>query len=50
MNELLVHLAGSQQAPGEVEPSVACPPIRYALFEQSQAVAEPGERAAGQAA
>jgi hypothetical protein len=46
MNELLVHLAGSQQTPGEVEPGVACPPIRYALFEASvEAIAEPAEAA-----
>lgn len=31
MNELLVHLAGSQQRPGELEPGVTSPPIRWRL-------------------
>lgn len=51
MNELLVHLAGSsQQTPGEVEPGATWPPIRYALLEESEAVAEPAAPAAGHAA
>jgi len=29
MNELLVHLAGSQQTPGELALGVGSPPIRY---------------------
>lgn len=35
MNELLVHLAGSQQAPGDLEPGASFPPLRYALFDDS---------------
>lgn len=35
MNELLVHLAGSRQAPGELEPGALFPPLRYALFDDS---------------
>ncbi len=35
MNELLVHLAGSQQTPGEVEADATFPPLRYALFEDA---------------
>ncbi|ATC24330.1 MULTISPECIES: hypothetical protein [Caulobacter] len=31
MNEILVHLAGSQQKAGELAAEVACPPIRWAL-------------------
>ena len=31
MNELLVHLAGSQQTPGELAPGVGSPPIRWNL-------------------
>jgi len=31
MNELLVHLAGSQQRPGETRPDAISPPIRWAL-------------------
>lgn len=31
MNELLVHLAGSQQTPGELAPGVGSPPIRWLL-------------------
>lgn len=31
MNELLVHLAGSQQTPGELAPGVGSPPIRWHL-------------------
>jgi len=31
MNELLVHLAGSQQTPGELAPGVASSPIRWNL-------------------
>ncbi|HQR90619.1 MAG: hypothetical protein B7Y81_00630 [Caulobacter sp. 32-67-35] len=31
MNELLVHLAGSQQTPGELAPGVGSPPIRWQL-------------------
>ncbi len=31
MNELLVHLAGSQQTPGELAPGVGSPPIRWRL-------------------
>lgn len=34
MNEVLVHLAGSQQTPGEVAADAAFPPLRYALFEE----------------
>lgn len=51
MNELLVHLAGSQQTPGEVEPGATSPPIRYALFEERHEAtadqAEPAAPAAG---
>jgi len=54
MNELLVHRAGSQQVPGEIEPGAAYPPIRYALFQEadetSVELAEPGASAADQAA
>jgi hypothetical protein len=37
MNELLVHLAGSRQRPGEVEADATFPPLRYALFEVAAA-------------
>ena len=37
MNELLVHLAGSQQTPGEVDADATFPPLRYALFEAAAA-------------
>jgi hypothetical protein len=51
MNEVLVHLAGSQQALDEVGPDAIFPPLRYDLFEDP---AEPdladGDVAAGQAA
>jgi len=43
LNELLVHLAGSQQTPGEVDADATFPPLRYALFE---AAAAPGGDAA----
>lgn len=46
MNEVLVHLAGSQQAPGEVAPDAVFPPLRYDLFEDLADDAD----AAGQAA
>ena len=35
MNELLVHLAGSQQVPGELEPGAVFAPLRYVLFDDS---------------
>jgi len=47
MNEVLVHLAGSQQAPGEVSPGATFPPLRYDLFED---LADDEQDAAGQAA
>lgn len=37
MNELLVHLAGSQQTPGELEPGVGSPPIRWILHPDEHA-------------
>lgn len=33
MNEVLVHLAGSQQAPGDVAADATFAPLRYDLFE-----------------
>jgi len=33
MNEVLVHLAGSQQAPGDVAADASFAPLRYDLFE-----------------
>lgn len=42
MNEVLVHLAGSQQAPGEIAADAVFPPVRYELFEPDEAVADPG--------
>lgn len=49
MNEILVHLAGSQQRPGEVGAGVAAPPIRWALHpDDVQAIKdEAGQRRAG---
>jgi len=47
MNELLVHLAGSQQPPGEAEPGATFPPIRYALFEAPEAAPEGEAKADG---
>jgi len=51
MNELLVHLAGSQQTPGELNPGVGSPPIRWTLHPDERAGDEdridaPGGRAA----
>jgi len=40
MNEILVHLAGSQQSPGETGAGVECPPIRWALHPDDAEVAE----------
>jgi len=37
MDELLVHLAGSQQQPGDIADGVAEPPIRWALHPADQA-------------
>jgi len=37
MNELLVHLAGSQQTPGELAPGVGSPPIRWCLHPDERA-------------
>ena len=34
MNEILVHMAGSQQRPGELDAGVATPPIRWALHPE----------------
>ena len=53
LNELLVHLAGSQQIPGELEPGAAFPPLRYALFDDAappQEETDDAKRVAGQAA
>jgi hypothetical protein len=44
MNEVLVHLAGSQQRPGEVGPGVAAPPIRWALHPDEIEVEHAGDR------
>jgi len=41
MNELLVHLAGSQQTPGELAPGVGSPPIRWRLHPDELAGDEP---------
>ena len=40
MNELLVHLAGSQQTPGELEPGIGSPPIRWCLHPDERASEE----------
>lgn len=37
MNEILVHLAGSQAAPGEVAADAAFPPVRYDLCPEPDA-------------
>jgi hypothetical protein len=46
MNELLVHLAGSQQRPGETPADAISPPIRWALHPDETATAEAGPRTA----
>jgi len=47
MNEVLVHMAGSQQAPGELDAGAGFPPLRYDLYVEDEAG---DEDAAGQAA
>lgn len=42
MNELLVHLAGSQQTPGELAPGVGSPPIRWCLHPDERASEDAG--------
>jgi hypothetical protein len=46
MNEVLVHLAGSQQAPGEVAPDAIFSPLRYDLFEDLAGGADAADQAA----
>ncbi|AYV48619.1 hypothetical protein CFHF_19605 [Caulobacter flavus] len=36
MNEVLVHLAGTQSAPGEILPGAQFPPLRYDLYDDVQ--------------
>lgn len=43
MNEVLVHLAGSQQAPGDVAADASFAPLRYDLFEDGEQDGEPGD-------
>ncbi len=48
MNELLVHLAGSQQRPGETGADVVSRPIRWALHpDDAETESEPVNRIAG---
>jgi len=42
LNELLVHLAGSQQTPGELAPGVGSPPIRWCLHPDERASEDAG--------
>lgn len=45
MNELLVHLAGTQQTPGEVGAEATFPPIRFDLFVSPDMADEPDAQA-----
>ena len=50
MNEVLVHMAGSQQAPGDVAADAPFAPLRYDLFEEDRQDEDHGEALADDAA
>lgn len=43
MTEVLVHMAGAQQAPDEVAPDALFPPLRYDLYGQDERGEDAGD-------